>query len=168
MYQTSPCHIRLFSSSPAHPVPPCIFHIIPLCEFYSRLLCHKGTCVHLPPPLGVLDIPVHTDTRRASMAEVVPSREKQGHDECCWRSEACGSTENRLGMLLVTAVWTGRNHCWYDIVAVNIEGWRVWHEQWSSIWFQVWNNPPSISMISSPTVHDRQQSLFHKISGNSA
>ena len=28
-----------------HPVPPCIFHILPLCEFYYLLICHKGTSV---------------------------------------------------------------------------------------------------------------------------
>ena len=32
--------------------PPCIFHIFPVCEFCSLLLCHKGTSVRLlPPPL---------------------------------------------------------------------------------------------------------------------
>ena len=33
------------SSSPllVHPVPPCIFHILLLCESYSLLLCHTGT-----------------------------------------------------------------------------------------------------------------------------
>ena len=44
-----------FPQSPplrTHPVPPCTFHILPLCEFYSPLPCHKGTSVHLlPPPL---------------------------------------------------------------------------------------------------------------------
>ena len=33
------CHNRLFSSSPRiDPVPPCIFHILPLCELYSIAL----------------------------------------------------------------------------------------------------------------------------------
>ena len=50
VYQSSLCHIRPFSSSPRHPVPPCTFHILPHCEFYSRMLCLKGTSVHLPPP----------------------------------------------------------------------------------------------------------------------
>ena len=50
MYQTSPCHIRLLSSSLlTHPIPPCIFHILPLCEFCSTV-CHKGTSVLFPPP----------------------------------------------------------------------------------------------------------------------
>ena len=31
---------------------PGMFHILPLCEFYSLLLCHKGTSLLLfPPPL---------------------------------------------------------------------------------------------------------------------
>ena len=34
-------------------VPPCTFHILLICEFYSLLLCHTGTSVHLcPPPLS--------------------------------------------------------------------------------------------------------------------
>ena len=50
MYQTLPCNIRLISSSPlTHPVPPCIFHILLLCESYSLLLCHTGTYVHARP-----------------------------------------------------------------------------------------------------------------------
>ena len=54
VYQTSPCQIRQFSSSPlTHPVLPSICGILPLCDFYSPLLCHKGTSVHLlPPPLN--------------------------------------------------------------------------------------------------------------------
>ena len=53
VYQSFPCRIRLLSSSPLmRLVPPSIFHILPLCEFYSLLQCHKGTSVHLlPPPL---------------------------------------------------------------------------------------------------------------------
>ena len=38
------------SSSLIHAVPPCIFHILPLLEFYCLLLCHKGTCALFPPP----------------------------------------------------------------------------------------------------------------------
>ena len=56
MDQTPPCHIRLFPSSPllTHPVPPCINHILLLCEFRSLLLRHTGTFVYLfpPPPPG--------------------------------------------------------------------------------------------------------------------
>ena len=33
-----------------HPVPPCVFHILPLCELYSLQLCHKGASVLIPPP----------------------------------------------------------------------------------------------------------------------
>ena len=40
-----------FSMSHVTSVPPCIFHIIRLCGFYSLLLCHKGASVHLLPPL---------------------------------------------------------------------------------------------------------------------
>ena len=43
-------NIRLFSSSPTHPVPRCTFHVLPQCELCSLLLCHKGTSVHLSPP----------------------------------------------------------------------------------------------------------------------
>ena len=46
VYQTSPCRTRLFStSSPlTHPVPPCIFHILPQCEFYSTALPQGPIC----------------------------------------------------------------------------------------------------------------------------
>ena len=33
-----------------HPVPPCVFHIILLCESFSLLWCHTGTYVHPRPP----------------------------------------------------------------------------------------------------------------------
>ena len=39
MYQTSPCYICLFLHLVTHPVLPCIFYTLPLCEFCSPLLC---------------------------------------------------------------------------------------------------------------------------------
>ena len=32
-----------------HPVPPCTFHILPLCVFCLRFPCNKGPSVHLLP-----------------------------------------------------------------------------------------------------------------------
>ena len=32
-----------------HPAPPCAAHILPLCELYTIMLGHKGTCVRLLP-----------------------------------------------------------------------------------------------------------------------
>ena len=42
---TSPCCIRLFSSSLTHPVPPWTSHTLPLCEFYSIALPQGHICV---------------------------------------------------------------------------------------------------------------------------
>ena len=50
VYQSWSYHICLFSSSPPLAHPPCAFHILPLCQFYSLLLCDKGTSMHLSPP----------------------------------------------------------------------------------------------------------------------
>ena len=55
VYQLPPCHICLYAPSllSTHPVPPCTFHIILLCEFYSLLFYQTGASVHLlPPPPG--------------------------------------------------------------------------------------------------------------------
>ena len=59
-YQTPPCHIRLFASSPLVTlfVPPCTHftfsYVLLTRGFYPLLLCHTGTPVHLlfPPPPG--------------------------------------------------------------------------------------------------------------------
>ena len=54
VYLTSPCHVRLFSSSLAHPVPPRIFHILPPSEFYSLLLATRAhTCIFLLSTTGL-------------------------------------------------------------------------------------------------------------------
>ena len=56
MYQTSSCHILLFSSSPLpHPAPPCTCHILPLCESCSIALPHGRICIYflLLPPTGI-------------------------------------------------------------------------------------------------------------------
>ena len=45
VYQTSPCHIRLFSlPTPIQHVPPFIFHILRLCESYSTALPQGHIC----------------------------------------------------------------------------------------------------------------------------
>ena len=52
MYQASPCHIRLCVSSPLTHSIPSLDNCLLLCGFYSRLRCHRSTCVRLirPPP----------------------------------------------------------------------------------------------------------------------
>ena len=46
---SSMSHSSISIISSNHPVPRCTFHILLLCELYSRMLCHTGTSVHLFP-----------------------------------------------------------------------------------------------------------------------
>ena len=47
VYQTPPCHTRLFSWSPLiHPIPPCTFHILPLVRVTLYCFATRHICAH--------------------------------------------------------------------------------------------------------------------------
>ena len=74
------------SSSPAHPVPPCTCHILPLCEFYSIALPQGHLCasssssrllVYLfflagPDPLHEITVPAFSQSTRPYKCVFIP------------------------------------------------------------------------------------------------
>ena len=68
-------HSSISSSPPVHSVPLCTFHILPQCEFYHILLCHKAN-------LCIFSLPHYWYTSFFFLAGPVPLQEMQFQRFC--------------------------------------------------------------------------------------